>query len=195
MKVSDKVVQRLRLLIEKNNVQVGERLPAERQLCEQLGVSRSSLREAIQQLITAGIIQSKAGAGTYLKQLPAHWSQHQIVEPLFGLIDQDLAVVIKTHPIAPSIIYTSFLPTSSRSKRPFWKPTFRRMKNGRLTLRSPYCLSVASLRALVRRLFFKSVGRLGLDLLVTFGAMPKVTTSPFLNCSKFSISCYPVLLM
>lgn len=41
MKVSDKVVQRLRLLIEKNNVQVGERLPAERQLCEQLGVSRS----------------------------------------------------------------------------------------------------------------------------------------------------------
>ena len=68
MKVSDKVVQRLRLLIEKNNVQVGERLPAERQLCEQLGVSRSSLREAIQQLITAG---------------------HQIVEPLFGLIDQD----------------------------------------------------------------------------------------------------------
>ena len=89
MKVSDKVVQRLRLLIEKNNVQVGERLPAERQLCEQLGVSRSSLREAIQQLITAGIIQSKAGAGNYLKQLPAHWSQHQIVEPLFGLIDQD----------------------------------------------------------------------------------------------------------
>lgn len=89
MKVSDKVVQRLRLLIEKSNVQVGARLPAERQLCEQLGVSRSSLREAIQQLITAGIIQSKAGAGTYLKQLPAHWSQHQIVEPLSGLIDQD----------------------------------------------------------------------------------------------------------
>ena len=89
MKVSDKVVQRLRLLIEKNNVQVGERLPAERQLCEQLGVSRSSLREAIQQLITAGIIQSKAGAGTYLKQLPAHWSQYQIVEPLSGLMDQD----------------------------------------------------------------------------------------------------------
>ncbi len=89
MKVSDKVVQRLGLLIEKSNIQVGARLPAERQLCEQLGVSRSSLREAIQQLITAGIIQSKAGAGTYLKQLPAHWSQYQIVEPLSGLMDQD----------------------------------------------------------------------------------------------------------
>src|SRR5690606_40632831 len=63
-------------------------ISAERQLCEQLGVSRSSLREAIQQLITAGIIQSKAGAGTYLKQLPAHWSQYQIVEPLSGLMDR-----------------------------------------------------------------------------------------------------------
>lgn len=89
MKVSDKVVQRLRALIEQHNMQVGARLPAERKLCEQLGVSRSSLREAIQQLISSGILQSKAGAGTYLQQLPAHWSQHQIVEPLTGLMDQD----------------------------------------------------------------------------------------------------------
>ena len=49
MKVSDKVVQDLRTLVEKNQMQVGDRLPAERKLCEQLGVSRSSLREAIQQ--------------------------------------------------------------------------------------------------------------------------------------------------
>ena len=39
MKVSDKVVQSLRILIEQNNMQVGDRLPAERKLCEQLGVS------------------------------------------------------------------------------------------------------------------------------------------------------------
>ena len=91
MKVSDKVVQSLRILIEHNNMQVGDRLPAERKLCEQLSVSRSSLREAIQQLTSLGILQSRGGAGTFLQQLSSNWSQHQIVQPLSHLIDQDPA--------------------------------------------------------------------------------------------------------
>ena len=72
MKVSDKVVQSLRILIEHNNMQVGDRLPAERKLCEQLSVSRSSLREAIQQLTSMGILQSRGGAGTFLQQLSSN---------------------------------------------------------------------------------------------------------------------------
>ena len=91
MKVSDKVVQSLRILIEHNNMQVGDRLPAERKLCEQLSVSRSSLREAIQQLTSMGILQSRGGAGTFLQQLSSNWSKHQIVQPLSHLIDQDPA--------------------------------------------------------------------------------------------------------
>lgn len=91
MKVSDQAVQKLRLLIEQHSIQVGDRLPAERKLCEQLGVSRSSLREAIQQLISTGMLVSKAGSGTFLQQLPSNWSNHQIVEPLSNLIDQDPA--------------------------------------------------------------------------------------------------------
>ena len=91
MKVSDKVVQDLRTLVEKNQMQVGDRLPAERKLCEQLGVSRSSLREAIQQLTSQGILVSKVGAGTFLQQLPTNWSQYQIVQPLSNLIDEDPA--------------------------------------------------------------------------------------------------------
>ncbi len=91
MKVSDQAVQQLRILIEQNKMQVGDRLPAERKLCEQLGVSRSSLREAIQHLVSKGLLVSKAGSGTFLQQLPSNWSNHQIVEPLSGLIDQDPA--------------------------------------------------------------------------------------------------------
>ena len=89
MKVSDKVVQSLRNLIEKNHMQVGDRLPAERKLCEQLDVSRSSLREALQHLVSQGMLVSRVGAGTYLQELPNHWSQHHIVQPLSDLMDVD----------------------------------------------------------------------------------------------------------
>ena len=91
MKVSDRVLQSLRHLIESQQMKVGDRLPAERKLCEQLGVSRYSLREAIQQLTSQGMLVSKVGAGTYLQQLPSSWSQHQIVQPLSELIDEDPA--------------------------------------------------------------------------------------------------------
>ncbi|WP_445116238.1 transcriptional regulator LldR [Acinetobacter sp. WZC-1] len=91
MKVSDKVVQKLRMLIEQQNIQPGERLPAERKLCEKLGVSRTSLREAIQQLTSTGMLVSRIGAGTFLQQLPLNWSQYRIVEPLSHLIDEDPA--------------------------------------------------------------------------------------------------------
>lgn len=91
MKISNKVVQSLRMLIEENHMQVGDRLPAERKLCEQLGVSRSSLREAISQLSSTGMLVSKVGAGTFLQQLPSNWSTYQIVEPLSNLIDEDPA--------------------------------------------------------------------------------------------------------
>ncbi|GEM_PF-3881228 len=37
------------------------------------------------------------------------------------------------------------LPFVSRSFRPFWKNTVRRMRKSQLTLRNPFCLSVASL--------------------------------------------------
>jgi GntR family L-lactate dehydrogenase operon transcriptional regulator len=59
MRVSDQVVQSYRRLIEQRNLKQGDRLPAERQLATSLGISRPSLREAIQQLISLGILSSR----------------------------------------------------------------------------------------------------------------------------------------
>lgn len=45
-RLSDEIASRVRALIEEQNLEAGMKLPAERQLAIQLGVSRNSLREA-----------------------------------------------------------------------------------------------------------------------------------------------------
>src|SRR4051794_40708045 len=51
------------------SIQPGEKLPAERQLSESLGVGRSAIREAIKALTVLGILEVKQGYGTYLKRI------------------------------------------------------------------------------------------------------------------------------
>lgn len=58
------VADHLRDLIESGEAPVGSALPAERILCAQLGVSRSSLREAIRYLETLGYVATRHGART-----------------------------------------------------------------------------------------------------------------------------------
>ena len=50
---------------------VGTRLPAEPELAEQLGVGRSTLREAVRALVHAGLLETRQGSGTYVRSLTA----------------------------------------------------------------------------------------------------------------------------
>ena len=52
--------------IKKNNLKVGDRLPTENELSKILGISRLTLREAINALKNDGIINSIQGRGTFL---------------------------------------------------------------------------------------------------------------------------------
>jgi GntR family transcriptional repressor for pyruvate dehydrogenase complex len=54
-------------LIRDNRLSAGDRLPAERDLAERLQVSRASLREALTGLEAAGIITSRHGGGTFVR--------------------------------------------------------------------------------------------------------------------------------
>jgi GntR family transcriptional regulator, transcriptional repressor for pyruvate dehydrogenase complex len=61
------VAWRLLELFTSGAVTVGTRLPPERQLSERLGVGRSAVREALAALEILGIVDVRAGSGTYLR--------------------------------------------------------------------------------------------------------------------------------
>ncbi|MDG1531291.1 MAG: FadR/GntR family transcriptional regulator [Paracoccaceae bacterium] len=65
-KLSHAVVDQIENLILRGILRPGERLPAERELAERLGVSRPSLRDAIAQLQNDGLLSSKAGSGIFV---------------------------------------------------------------------------------------------------------------------------------
>jgi len=60
------VIQQIKMEIKNGNLKTGERLPSERELSDQLGVSRTSIREAVKALSFAGYLKVIQGKGTYI---------------------------------------------------------------------------------------------------------------------------------
>ena len=56
----------------------GDKLPSERELCEQLNVSRTSVREALRIFEILGIIECKIGEGNFIKDS----FEDSLLEPL-----------------------------------------------------------------------------------------------------------------
>jgi DNA-binding FadR family transcriptional regulator len=61
-RVSEQIVERVKDAIRSGELTVGERLPAERQLTEQLNVSRVTVRDALRILEARGLIEVRVGA-------------------------------------------------------------------------------------------------------------------------------------
>lgn len=61
-----RIVDYIRDLVERGELSAGERLPPERDLAIQLGVSRSVLREAIATLSALGLVESRHGRGVFI---------------------------------------------------------------------------------------------------------------------------------
>jgi DNA-binding FadR family transcriptional regulator len=63
-----RVAEALSGFIDEADLQVGDRLPAERELMAALGIGRSSVREAVSQLQALGVLESRIGSGTYIRK-------------------------------------------------------------------------------------------------------------------------------
>jgi len=61
--ITDQVVKRIEELIRSGEFAVGDKLPTEMELREQLGVGRSTIREAFRVLQAIGLIELRPGRG------------------------------------------------------------------------------------------------------------------------------------
>lgn len=82
-RLSQQIVVEVCRLIRQGRFRPGDTLPAERDLAEQLQVSRASLREALRALEIAGIIESRHGGGTYVRD----FSDFGIESPLALILE------------------------------------------------------------------------------------------------------------
>lgn len=64
------VVRHVRELIERGDLGPGGRLPPERELAQQIGVSRPSVRAGLRALSAMGVVESRHGAGTFIRGGP-----------------------------------------------------------------------------------------------------------------------------
>ncbi len=72
-------------MIERDGLKAGDRIPSERELCERLNVGRSSVREALRALELLGLIETRRGEGTFIRDFKGH----QLVQLIATFILQD----------------------------------------------------------------------------------------------------------
>ncbi len=65
----EQVAEQIQRLIASGALKPGDLLPPERVLAEKFGVGRSSLRDAIRTLEVSGVVESRHGAGTVIREL------------------------------------------------------------------------------------------------------------------------------
>ena len=68
-RLTDVAIARIKEMIATGKLVPGQRLPRERDLAEQLGLSRSSLREAVRALTLVKVLETRQGDGTYVTSL------------------------------------------------------------------------------------------------------------------------------
>jgi GntR family transcriptional repressor for pyruvate dehydrogenase complex len=92
--ISEQVFQLLKEKIIKGDWGPGSKIPSENQLCELLDVSRVSIREAIHKMVALGILETRHGEGTFVRESLADVYFNELV-PFFLLDRPDIIKILE----------------------------------------------------------------------------------------------------
>ncbi|GBG95502.1 GntR family transcriptional regulator [Ligilactobacillus salitolerans] len=122
--------------------QVGDRIPAERELSVQFGVSRMTLRQAIQTLVDEGILERHVGSGTFV-------ARQKVQEKMSSGVTSFTEIIESQGKKASSKTISYLITTPSISEREKLQLTegekVLRMERIRYADETPICFEVATL--------------------------------------------------
>lgn len=86
-RIYQQIVDQISQMISTGTLKPGDRLPPERQLAEEFGVSRPAVREALSALNLMGLIEVRHGEGAFVQGVPVEGLMHSMA--LFLAMEQD----------------------------------------------------------------------------------------------------------
>ena len=89
-KISEEVYEQIKDAILRGELRPGEKLPSERQMMQQMGVSRVPVREALQLLESMGFIETVQGGGSYVRSLVSD----RVKDPLTHIMKENVEKII-----------------------------------------------------------------------------------------------------
>ena len=88
--IVESIIEQIVSLIQDGTLKPGDKLPSERKLMEMLGVSRSTVREALQGLAAMGLVEGRAGEGTFVKENKPHLNLDMDIATLSSTLQKEM---------------------------------------------------------------------------------------------------------
>jgi GntR family transcriptional repressor for pyruvate dehydrogenase complex len=93
--IQKKIIYKIKELINYKNLEPGDKLPSERMMSEKFGVTRSSIREAIQKLEFYGLLKSIPQSGTFVANIGVI-AMNGMIDDILQLKDPDFKSLVET---------------------------------------------------------------------------------------------------
>lgn len=89
------IISEIKTHINTKNLEPGEKLPSERLLAERIGVTRGSIRNAIQKLESYGLLKSMPQSGTFISNL-GRAALNGMIDQILNLPEPDFKSLVET---------------------------------------------------------------------------------------------------
>jgi len=88
--IVESIIEQIVAQIRDGTLQPGDKLPSERRLIRMLGVSRSSVREALQGLAAMDLVETRPGGGTFIKEPKAYFGLDIDISTLSSTLQKEM---------------------------------------------------------------------------------------------------------